>query len=363
VTTEVGSNPKIVISTSEVESVALPTGPLDAPKMQKPIPLWARLVMLPLVLALPLLAIIATVMRIALRAAAPRTQQAWHSYLMALLIAGSLVFTTTAVLMYSFVPMPPQAISAGLSDLDERTNYPELPTQEKMTGVEVAQRLKPLVMIASPAARRWFFHGEVATNYVGAAVLLHASRAGYLFATARHVAAASSMGSKSARRVLLTTASSGWAGADVVAMHRTADLALLWLPRRSGSVGFAQPLAVTEGVQEGSNVFVIGHPEGLNFTITNGMISRLAGDIVQISAPVSPGNSGGPVYDDRGNLLGIVVAKLDRNVDPNAENLNFAASARLLSQVDGWEFTHEGRRRLTEYVEELTQRVHANGAH
>lgn len=360
-TTEVGSNPKIVISASEVLSVELPAGPLEAPKVQRAIPVWARLVMLPLVLFLPLLAIIAMVMRIALRAAAPRTQQAWHSYLMALLIAGSLVFTTTAVLMYSFVPTPPQAISAGLSDLDERTSYPSLPAPEKMTGVEVAQRLKPLVMVASPAARRWFSRGEMATNYVGAAVLLHASPAGYLFATARHVAEASA-GAKGARRVLLTTATSGWAGADVVAMHRRADLALLWLPRRSGTTAFAQPLAVNDGVQEGSSVFVIGHPEGLNFTISNGMISRLAGDIVQISAPVSPGNSGGPVYDDRGNLLGIVIAKLDRTKDPNAENLNFAASARLLSQADGWDFTGDGRQYLNSYIEELN-RARATSAH
>ena len=361
-TTEVGSNPKIVISTSEVQSVELPAGPMEAPKVQRPIPVWARLVMLPLVLFLPLLAIIAMVMRIALRAAAPRTQQAWHSYLMALLIAGSLVFTTTAVLMYSFVPMPPQAISAGLSDLDERTNFPSLPTADKMTGVEVAQRLKPLVMVASPVAKRWFMRGEMSSGYVGAAVLLQSNSAGYLFATARHVATASERPSKAGGRVLLTTATSGWAGADVVAVHRTADVALLWLPRREGKADFIQPLS-TEGVQEGSNVFVIGHPEGLNFTLSSGMISRLAGDIVQISAPVSPGNSGGPVYDDRGNLLGIVIAKLDRTRDPNAENLNFAASARLLGQIDGWDFSGEGRQRLAAYIEELNQRAHATSAH
>jgi S1-C subfamily serine protease len=242
-----------------------------------------------------------------------------------------------------------------LSELDDRTSFPALPSPERLTGVDVAQRLKPLVMVASPAAKRWFSRGEMATNFVGAAVLLHASAAGYLFATARHVAEASS-GSKTGRRVLLTTTMGGWAGADVVAMHHNADLALLWLPRHQGSVEFAQPLARPEGVLEGSNVFVIGHPEGLNFTITSGMISRLAGDIVQISAPVSPGNSGGPVYDERGNLLGIVIAKMDRSADPNAENLNFAASARLLNQLSGWEFTGEGRRHLTEYVDRLNQK-------
>jgi len=79
---------KIVISSSDVESVTLPAGPISPAKLPSPIPLWARLVFLPLVLFLPLLAIIALVMRIALRATPPRTQQAWHAYLMTLLIGG-----------------------------------------------------------------------------------------------------------------------------------------------------------------------------------------------------------------------------------------------------------------------------------
>ncbi len=347
---------KIVVTTNEVQSVTLPLEVVAPAKVPRAIPAWARIVMLPLVLFLPLLAIIAIVMRIALRAAAPRTQQAWHSYLMSLLIAGSLVFTITAVLAYSYMPMPPQAISAGLSDLDERRSFPELPAAEKLSGVDVAQRLKPLVMVASPAAKRWFSKGEMMGNSVGAAMLLHADASGYLFATARHVALGSESRGKPGGRVLLTTTTSGWAGADVVAVHRNADLALLWLPRRAGSMEFVQPLAADESVSEGENVYVIGHPEGLNFTISNGMISRLAGDIVQISAPVSPGNSGGPVYDEHGNLLGVVIAKMDRSIDPNAENLNFAATSRLLRQVSGWDFTGEGKQRLSEYLEQLKQR-------
>ena len=350
---ELESVSKIVISTTEVDSVAISEDPFAPKKLPRAIPVWAQLVMLPLVLILPLLAIVALVMRIALRAAAPRTQQAWHSYLMTLLIAASFVFTVAAVLTFSYVPVPPQAISAGLSELDRKASYPSLPATGKMSGVEVAQQLKPLVMIASPAAKRWFARGEMSTDLVGAAMLLHADRAGYLFATARHVAQAASPARKERGRVLLTTATSGWAGADVVAVHRSADLALLWLPRHDGSTEFTQPIAQPERVQEGESVFVIGHPEGLNFTITNGMVSRLAADIVQISAPVSPGNSGGPVYDEYGDLLGVVIAKMDRTRDPNAENLNFAASARLLTQIDGWDFSGEGKQRLTEYIDQL----------
>jgi S1-C subfamily serine protease len=318
--------------------------------------------MLPLILVLPVLAIVALVIRVVMRSAPPRKQQAWHSYLMTLLIAGSFVYTITAVAVYSYVPLPPQAISSGLSDLDERATYPSLPSAQPMSGVDVAQQLKPLVMVASPAMKTWFSRGLSASGYLGAAVLLRASANGYLFATARHVAVGEGGSFKPGERVLLTTATSGWAAADIVGVHRRADLALLWMPRHEGSAEFVQPLVAENAVQEGSNIFVIGHPEGLNFTISGGMVSRLAGDIVQISAPVSPGNSGGPVYDDRGDLLGIVVGKVDRSIDPNAENLNFAVSSSLLHNLAGWDFSSDGRKRLSDFIDAVNQKSHPKTA-
>ncbi len=347
---------KIVISAAEVDSVKVTADPLQAAKLPRAIPVWARLVMLPLVLFLPLLSLVALVMRIALRATAPRTQQAWHSYLLTLMIAASFVFALATVLVLSYVPGPPQAISAGLSDFDERDSFPALPTTDPMSAVEIARQMKPLVMVASPAGKLWFGRGEVASNSVGAAVLLQANANGYLFATAKHVAGIR----KGSRRVLLTTSMSGWAGADVIAWHKSADLALLWIPRHFGEGEFVQPLAAAGGVQAGVPVFVIGHPEGLNFTLSNGMVSRLVGDTVQITAPVSPGNSGGPVYDEHGNLIAIVIAKMDRNLAPNAENLNFAAGAALLGRTDGWDFVGEGRQRLNDYINGLKKGAPAN---
>jgi S1-C subfamily serine protease len=101
---------------------------------------------------------------------------------------------------------------------------------------------------------------------------------------------------------------------------------------------------------EGENVFVIGHPEGLRFTLSTGIISRLHGSTIQISAPVSPGNSGGPVFDERGDLVGIVTSMVDKNGDPNAENLNFAVNATALEQDSGWDFSSSGGRRLADFI-------------
>ena len=76
--------------------------------------------------------------------------------------------------------------------------------------------------------------------------------------------------------------------------HKRLDIALLWLDRHFGDAEFTQPVATYSSVQMGEKIFVIGHPEGLNFSVSNGIISRTPGsDVLQVSAPISPGNSGG----------------------------------------------------------------------
>jgi S1-C subfamily serine protease len=91
--------------------------------------------------------------------------------------------------------------------------------------------------------------------------------------------------------------------------------------------------------------------------LSTGIISRRDQDALQISAPVSPGNSGGPVYDEHGNLVGIVTSMIDRNMSPNAENLNFAVRADAVLETDRWVFSGEGRRRLGDFVEESSKRA------
>ncbi|MCI0351420.1 MAG: serine protease [Acidobacteriales bacterium] len=347
---------KLVITSTEVESVKLiEAAGREEAKPPRPIPLWARLAMLPLVTVLPLLCLIAVILRIALRATAPRTREAWNAYLNTLLVSSGLLSTAGAVLLFSYMPAPPQAISTGLSDLDERISYPALPAAEKMTGTTLAEALKPLVMVASPVQRRWFGKSDMPSGLTGAALLLEASSSGYLFATARHVA--DGFGWRSAKgtgRVLLSSGGGGWAAANVVARHRDFDVALLWVRRYSGHSSFHQPLAVANEARPGETVYVIGHPQGLNFSIASGIVSRVSNAIVQISAPVSPGNSGGPVYDERGLLVGVVTAKVDRSLDPNAENLNFAVKADVLTSTQGWEFIADGKQLFEAYVSGLT---------
>jgi S1-C subfamily serine protease len=109
------------------------------------------------------------------------------------------------------------------------------------------------------------------------------------------------------------------------------------LSRKTGSAAFSQPIARESRIRTGEPVFAIGHPQRLFYTLSSGLVSRAGNPtLVQFSAPVSPGNSGGPLYDSFGNLLGIVAAMVDRAQSPNAENLNFAVRAEAFLNQTGW---------------------------
>jgi S1-C subfamily serine protease len=338
---------KIVISPNELTEIQQEPGqvPRLEPKIPPAIAWWARLGPILLVPCLPLLCLVTIILRVALRGQPPRTRHAWTAYLSTLLVISGILTSMAVMVVFSLGPLP-AVVSSGLSELDERTEYPQLPKAGTMSGAD-ASRLKSLVAVISPAAESLFSKREILSSSFGAGMLLHANAAGYLFATARHVIGTNDWNVAKKPRALISLASGVWSGADVIARHATLDLALVWLPRHSGHADFAQPVAEAK---EGENIFVIGHPEGLKFTLSTGIISRLENSTLQISAPVSPGNSGGPVYDEQGSLVGVVSSTLDKSVQPNAENLNFAVSARALLHESGWEFAQGGRERFQEYL-------------
>lgn len=123
----------------------------------------------------------------------------------------------------------------------------------------------------------------------------------------------------------------------VVATDETNDLALL--QAKGAKKLFKEPAMIRETpVQSGDQVVAIGFPfHGLltsDFTVTTGIVSSLSGILndtrfLQISAPVQPGNSGGPLLDMSGHVVGVVSAKLNALKFAKAtgdipENINFA---------------------------------------
>jgi S1-C subfamily serine protease len=283
-----------------------------------------------------------------MRGLPPRTRYAWLAFLSSLLIVSGIVTSTAAVLVISLAPLP-SAVSEGLSDFDETTHFAALPTASPMSAKDVSEQLKPLVTVISPAWRTWFTHREAPSASFGAGILLQAGPAGYLIATARHVIDGSPS-SNSRTRALVAAGSGTWAGADVIARHKTLDVALLWVKREQGAGSFVLPIATASEVEQGENIFIIGHPQGLRFTLSTGIVSRIDKDVIQISAPVSPGDSGGPMFDERGHLAGIVTSMIDKSSNPNAENLNFAVRADALLERSDWVFLNSGREQLDAFV-------------
>ncbi len=82
----------------------------------------------------------------------------------------------------------------------------------------------------------------------------------------------------------------------------------------------------------GENIFVLGNPLGLTGTVTDGIVSAFRslpklGKLLQITAPISPGSSGSPVVNLKGEVVGLVTMDLE-----GGQNLNFAiASESLIS--------------------------------
>jgi WD40 repeat protein len=89
----------------------------------------------------------------------------------------------------------------------------------------------------------------------------------------------------------------------------------------------------TDDPPVGSRVYLLGAPEGLEFSISEGIVNqirRLDGTkLIQYSAPTNPGNSGGPLLDAKGNVVGICVFLLR-----DSQNLNFAVKAWYATQMN-----------------------------
>ncbi len=77
----------------------------------------------------------------------------------------------------------------------------------------------------------------------------------------------------------------------------------------------------------GADVVAIGSPQGLEFSLTRGVLSSLRDNaqILQIDAPINPGNSGGPILDKSGCVVGVATFKLD-----DSEGLNFGIASSVV---------------------------------
>lgn len=99
--------------------------------------------------------------------------------------------------------------------------------------------------------------------------------------------------------------------------------------------GLAAPpaaLGSTKTLQVGAQVFAIGAPEGLQLTLSEGIVSSMrpvdGGSYIQTTAAISPGSSGGGLFDDRGRLLGLTSFFASQG-----QQLNFALPVEWIEQL------------------------------
>jgi hypothetical protein len=115
---------------------------------------------------------------------------------------------------------------------------------------------------------------------------------------------------------------------SIAAVDRKADLILFNV---SGANAAPLPLSPIK-VEIGQQIYVIGSPKGLEATISDGIISgrrNMSGnERLQISAPISPGSSGGPVINAKGEVIGISVSQM-----AEGQNLNFAIPVNKVKEL------------------------------
>ncbi len=124
--------------------------------------------------------------------------------------------------------------------------------------------------------------------------------------------------------------------ARLVGQHKETDLALLKIDEKELPT---LPLISHEPPHVGQLVFAIGSPEGLQNSVTMGVVSALARQpdpskamtYIQTDAPINPGNSGGPLVDMNGAVVGINTFILSQG--GGSEGLGFAIPARVVDFV------------------------------
>jgi S1-C subfamily serine protease len=119
--------------------------------------------------------------------------------------------------------------------------------------------------------------------------------------------------------------------AGTIAVDEEGDLALLSvdMPRerpRSSELALVLP-------DEGERIFVIGNPLKLEGSVSDGIVSAVRevpnlGKIIQITAPISHGNSGSPVFNLKGEVVGVVTIKVT-----NGQNINLAIAVARLEKL------------------------------
>ncbi len=187
-----------------------------------------------------------------------------------------------------------------------------------------------MVNITSTAVAFDFFYGAVPQQGQGSGFIL--DKEGHIL-TNNHVI-------DNAQKVEVTLSDKHKYKATVVGVDKGHDLALLQI----NNVPNLQPatLAESTGLIVGQRVYAIGNPFGLSGTMTRGIISAIRSirgpnnnpieDAIQTDAAVNPGNSGGPLLNSRGEVIGITTLIANNGADQSS-GIGFAIPVNTAKAV------------------------------
>ena len=190
----------------------------------------------------------------------------------------------------------------GAFDLTEAAAAPAFDTEEQQNIAVYKKALPSVVNITSTAVQFDFFYGPVPQQGQGSGFILDKEG---LILTNNHVI-------DNAQRIEVTLSDKHKYKAERIGIDKNHDLALI---RIKAPNLVPATLSDSSSLIVGQRVYAIGNPFGLNGTMTRGIISSIRSirgpqnnpieDAIQTDAAVNPGNSGGPLLNSRGEVIGI----------------------------------------------------------
>ena len=203
----------------------------------------------------------------------------------------------------------------GAFELTQASAAPAFDNEEQQNIAVYKKALPSVVNITSTEMQFDFFYGPVPQQGQGSGFILNKDG---LILTNNHVIG-------NAQRVEVTLWDKHKYKAQVLALDKGHDLALLKIVA-PGLV--PATLAESNGLMVGQRVYAIGNPFGLSGTMTRGMISAIRSirgpqgnpieDAIQTDAAVNPGNSGGPLLNSRGDVIGITTLIANNGADQSS---------------------------------------------
>ena len=207
-----------------------------------------------------------------------------------------------------------QTIQVGEEEVDKPAPKPEEPEEEEETPAKKLMESSVTIYVYDEQGKQISLGSGVFVRKGTVATNVHVIEGGKSFKIVRN-------------------SDEKEAEAEMLRFDKAHDLALLRVDENMRG----KPLEIrTTYPEQGSDILVVGSPAGLKGTVSNGIVSAVRKsdpynfDLIQITAPISPGSSGGPVVNKKGEIIGISVASL---AVKNAQNLNFAVPAKYLEHL------------------------------